>query len=165
VIGAIGEFMDSSRPARMNTGHDNACTGPVPVQRYIKPLYERIRNGEIRPDFVGHPPRAPRRRGRSIREFKHKRRLRKGVLKQWKGAVICRFTRPSTRTRTARREYTAGRCYVRRRKLFGVRGARARGVRSAPGRVQCRLQHADELPVGIVSDPIQGYSRSTRSAR
>jgi threonine dehydrogenase-like Zn-dependent dehydrogenase len=52
VIGAYGGFMDKfPAGAFMNKGL-TMRTGQCHVQRYIKPLYERIRNGEIDPSFV-----------------------------------------------------------------------------------------------------------------
>jgi threonine dehydrogenase-like Zn-dependent dehydrogenase len=52
VIGAYGGLLDKfPSGAFMNKGL-TMKTGQCHVQRYIKPLYERIRNGDIDPSFV-----------------------------------------------------------------------------------------------------------------
>jgi threonine dehydrogenase-like Zn-dependent dehydrogenase len=52
VIGVYGGLMDKfPMGALMNKGL-TVRTGQCHVQRYLKPLYERIKNGEIDPSFV-----------------------------------------------------------------------------------------------------------------
>jgi len=52
VMGVYGGLMDKfPTGAFMNKGLQ-LRTGQAPVQKYLKPLYERIRNGEIDPSFV-----------------------------------------------------------------------------------------------------------------
>ena len=58
IIGVYGGLMDKfPTGALMNKGL-TIKTGQCHVQRYLQPLYERIRNGDIDPSFVDHPPAA-----------------------------------------------------------------------------------------------------------
>jgi threonine dehydrogenase-like Zn-dependent dehydrogenase len=52
VIGVYGGLMDKFPTGAMMNKGLTIRTGQCHVQRYIKPLYERIRNGDIDPSFV-----------------------------------------------------------------------------------------------------------------
>lgn len=52
IVGAYGGFMDKFPLGQMMNKSLTIRTGQCHVQRYLRPLYDRIRNGEIDPSFV-----------------------------------------------------------------------------------------------------------------
>ena len=52
VIGVYGGFIDKFPAGSMMNRSITIKTGQAHVQRYLKPLLERIQNGEIDPSFV-----------------------------------------------------------------------------------------------------------------
>jgi threonine dehydrogenase-like Zn-dependent dehydrogenase len=52
VIGVYGGFIDKFPAGSMMNRSITIKTGQCHVQRYLKPLLERIQNGEIDPSFV-----------------------------------------------------------------------------------------------------------------
>ena len=58
VIGVYGGFIDKFPMGSVMNRSLTIKTGQCHVQRYMRPLLERIRNGEIDPSFVITPPHA-----------------------------------------------------------------------------------------------------------
>ncbi|NEK57321.1 glutathione-dependent formaldehyde dehydrogenase [Geodermatophilus sabuli] len=52
IIGVYGGLMDKFPIGSLMNRSITVRTGQTPVQKYIRPLYERIRNGDIDPSFV-----------------------------------------------------------------------------------------------------------------
>ncbi|MGY1712062.1 zinc-dependent alcohol dehydrogenase [Geodermatophilus sp. SYSU D00758] len=52
IIGVYGGLMDKFPIGSLMNRSITVRTGQTPVQRYIRPLYDKIRNGEIDPGFV-----------------------------------------------------------------------------------------------------------------
>ena len=52
VMGVYGGIMDKFPTGAFMNKALQLRSGQAPVQKYLKPLYERIRNGEIDPSFV-----------------------------------------------------------------------------------------------------------------
>ena len=66
VAGVYGGFIDKFPMGAIVNRSLTIRSGQTHVHRYMRPLLERIQNGEIDPSFVDHAPDAPGRRTRGL---------------------------------------------------------------------------------------------------
>lgn len=72
VIGVYGGMMDKFPIGSLMNRSLTVRSGQCHVQRYTRPLMERIENGEIDPKLRGHPPPEPRDAPQGYETFKQK---------------------------------------------------------------------------------------------
>ena len=78
VVGVYGGFVDKFPMGAVMNRSLTIKTGQCHVHRYMRPLLERIENGEIDPTLRHHPSAAARRCGRGLRHVRQQGgRLRK----------------------------------------------------------------------------------------
>ena len=164
VIGVYGGLVDKfPAGAFMNKGL-TMKTGQCHVQRYLQPLYERIRKGDIDPSFVVTHRLAAGGGAQWLRDVQAQAgRLREGGAQAMSESLSGGFRRPVDATLHGVVDYTAGATLLTAFPApAGIEGSAPR-ARSGPRGDPRRVQHADRLPArGREAAPVPGAPRARR---